>query len=71
MFIGWNGCDMVSLREEHALQVSEIIVLRKIFRPRKDELIEEWRKLKNNYCHFSLLLSSSCLHRFIGLIPLM
>jgi hypothetical protein len=35
------------LREEHRLRVFENRVLRKIFRPKRDELTREWRKLHN------------------------
>jgi hypothetical protein len=33
--------------EEHRLRVFENRVLRRIFRPRRDEVTEEWRKLHN------------------------
>jgi len=35
----------LTLREEHRLRVSENRVLRRIFRPRRDEVTGEWRKL--------------------------
>jgi hypothetical protein len=35
------------LREEHRLWVFENRVLRRIFRPRRDEVTGEWRKLHN------------------------
>jgi hypothetical protein len=35
------------LREEHRLKVLENRVLRRIFRPKRDEVIWEWRKLHN------------------------
>jgi hypothetical protein len=43
------GCETWSLtmREEHRLRVLENMVLRKIFRPKRDEVTGEWRKLRN------------------------
>jgi hypothetical protein len=43
------GCETWSLilREERRLRVFENRVLRKIFRPRRDEVTGEWRKLRN------------------------
>ena len=42
------GVKMVAhMREEHRLKVFETGVLRRIFGPRRDEVIEEWRKLHN------------------------
>jgi len=35
------------LREERKLRVSENMVLRRIFGPRRDEITGEWRKLHN------------------------
>ena len=35
------------MREEHRLRVFENKVLRKIFGAKKDEIMEEWRKLHN------------------------
>jgi hypothetical protein len=35
------------LREEHRLRVFENRVLRRIFRPKRDEVTGEWRKLHN------------------------
>jgi len=37
----------LTLREERRLRVFEKRVLRRIFGPRRDEVIEEWRKLHN------------------------
>jgi hypothetical protein len=37
----------LTLREEHRLRVFEKRVLRKIFGPRRDEVIRGWRKLHN------------------------
>jgi hypothetical protein len=35
------------LREEHGLRVFENRVLRRIFGPKRDKVIREWRKLHN------------------------
>jgi hypothetical protein len=35
------------LREEHRLRVFENRVLRRIFGPKRDEVIEEWKRLHN------------------------
>jgi hypothetical protein len=47
------GCETWSptLREEHSLQVFENRVLRRIFRPKRDEVTGEWRKLHNEELH--------------------
>jgi hypothetical protein len=50
------GCETwsLTLREEHILRVSENRVLRRIFGPKRDEVMGEWRKLQNElrnlYC---------------------
>jgi hypothetical protein len=41
----------LTLREEHRLRVSEIRVLRRIFRPKRDEIVGGWRKLHNKELH--------------------
>jgi hypothetical protein len=43
------GCETgsLTLREERRLRVFENLVLKRIFAPRRDEIIEEWRKLHN------------------------
>jgi hypothetical protein len=43
------GCETLSLtlREEDRLRVFENRVLRRIFRPNRDEVTGEWRKLHN------------------------
>jgi hypothetical protein len=43
------GCETwsLTLREEHRLRVFENRVLRKIFGPKGDEVMGEWRKLHN------------------------
>jgi hypothetical protein len=47
------GCGTwsLTLREEHRLRVFENRVLRKIFGPKKDEVIGGWRKLHNEELH--------------------
>jgi hypothetical protein len=48
-----NGCETWSqtLREEHKLRVFENRVLRRIFGPKRDDIIVGWRKLHNNELH--------------------
>ena len=43
------GCETwtLTLREERKLRVFENMVLRRIFRPRRDEVTGEWRRLHN------------------------
>jgi len=38
---------LLTLRDEHRLRVFENRVLRRIFRPKMDEVTGEWRKLQN------------------------
>jgi hypothetical protein len=47
------GCETWSLtsKEEHRLRVFENRVLRKIFGPKRDEVIGGWRKLHNEELH--------------------
>jgi hypothetical protein len=47
------GCETwsVTLREEHRLRVFENGVLRRIFRPKRDEVTGEWRKLHSEELH--------------------
>jgi hypothetical protein len=47
------GCKTrsLALREEHSLKVFENRVLRRIFGPRRDEIIGGWRKLHNEELH--------------------
>jgi hypothetical protein len=47
------GCKTwsLTLKEEHRLRVFENRVLRRIFRPKKDEVTGEWRKLHNEELH--------------------
>jgi hypothetical protein len=41
----------LTLREEHRLRVFENRLLRKIFGPKRDEVIGDWRKLHNENLH--------------------
>ena len=43
------GCEpwSLTLREKRRLSVSENMVLRRIFEPKRDEVTAEWRKLHN------------------------
>jgi hypothetical protein len=45
------GCETwsVTLREEHRLRVFENRVLKRLFRPKRDEVMGEWRKLHNEF----------------------
>jgi hypothetical protein len=47
------GCETwsLTLTEEHTLRVFENRVLRRIFRPKTDEVTEEWRKLRKEGFH--------------------
>jgi hypothetical protein len=47
------GCETWShaLREEHRLRVFEKRVLRRIFGPKRDEVMGEWRKLHSEELH--------------------
>jgi hypothetical protein len=47
------GCETSSLalREEHGLRVFENRVLRRIFDPKRDDVIGDWRKLHNEELH--------------------
>jgi len=56
------GCETWSLklREERRLKVSENKVLKRIFGPKWDEVIGEWRKLHNEelrdtYCSYNIV----------------
>jgi hypothetical protein len=52
-----------TLREEHRLGVFENRVLRRIFGPKRDEVIGAWRKLHNEELH--KLYSSQSIIRMI------
>jgi hypothetical protein len=47
------GCETwsLTLREEHRLRVFENRVLRRIFGPKGDEVMGEWRKLHSGELH--------------------
>jgi hypothetical protein len=47
------GCETwsLTLREEHRLKVFENKVLRRIFEPKRDEVVGGWRKLHNEELH--------------------
>jgi hypothetical protein len=47
------GCETLTLilREEHRLRVFENRVLRRIFGPRRNEVMGDWRKLHNEELH--------------------
>jgi len=54
----WHGCETwsLTLREESRLRVFENRVLTRVFWPKGDEVIGEWRKLHNkelNYLYCS------------------
>jgi len=55
------GCETWSLilREERRLKVFENRVLRRIFGPKRDEVMREWRKLHNEelivYCSLNIV----------------
>jgi hypothetical protein len=55
----------VTLREERRLKVFENGVLRRIFKPKRDELTREWRKLHNE--EFRNVYSSPSIIRIINL----
>ena len=49
MLVVLYGCETwsLTLREERKLRVSENMVLRRIFEPRREEVKGEWRRLHN------------------------
>jgi hypothetical protein len=53
----------LTLREEHRLRVFENMVLRRIFGPKRDDVMGEWRKLHN--AEFYNLYSSTNIIRQI------
>jgi hypothetical protein len=59
------GCETwsLTLKEEHRLRVLESRVLRRIFGPKRDEMIGCWRKLHNEELH--KLYSSSSMIRMM------
>jgi hypothetical protein len=52
----------LTLKEEHRLRVFENMVLRRIFVPKRDEVMGSWRKLHNEERH-SLYSSPSIIRR--------
>jgi len=59
------GCETwsLTLREEHRLRVFENRLLRRIFRPKRDEIAREWGKLHNE--ELNDLYSSTNIFRVI------
>jgi hypothetical protein len=53
LFVVLYGCEtwFQTLREEYRLRVFENRVLRRIFGPKRDEVMGEWRKLHNEELH--------------------
>jgi hypothetical protein len=47
------GCETwsLTLREEHSLRLFENRVLRRIFGPKRDKVMGDWRKLHNEELH--------------------
>jgi hypothetical protein len=61
---GWETWSL-TFREEHRLRVFENRVLRRIFGPKRDEVMGGWRKLHNEELHG--LYSSPNISRMIKL----
>jgi hypothetical protein len=61
------GCETwsLTLRDEHRLKVSKNRMLRRIFGPKRDEVMGEWKKLHNKELHD--LYSSPSIIRIIKL----
>jgi hypothetical protein len=51
LFFGGYETWSITLREEHRLRMYENRVLRRIFGPKRDEVMGEWRKLYNGELH--------------------
>ena len=53
MLFALYGCETwsVILRKEHRLRVCRELGVEEIFRPKRDEVTEEWRKLHNVELH--------------------
>jgi hypothetical protein len=49
----WYGCEtwFLTLREENRLSVFENRVLKRIFGPKRDKVIEGWRNMHNEELH--------------------
>ena len=48
------------MREERKLRVFENMVLRRIFGPRREEIMGEWRRLHNEELNGFVLLTQYC-----------
>jgi hypothetical protein len=59
----WKSTWSLTLRDEHRLRVFENRVLRRIFGPKRDEVMGEWRKLHSE--ELRDLYSSSSIIRII------
>jgi hypothetical protein len=59
----WCEIWFLTLREEHKLRVFENRVLRIIFGPKRDEIIEGWKRMHNEELHN--LYSSPNINRII------
>jgi hypothetical protein len=53
LLVVFYGCKAwsLTLKEEHRLRVFENRVLRRIFGPKRDEVMGDWRKLHNEELH--------------------
>jgi hypothetical protein len=54
----WYGCETWSDIEDHRLRVFGNRVLRRILRPKRDEMTGGWRNLHNEALHYLYLLPS-------------
>jgi hypothetical protein len=63
-----NGCETwsLTLREEHRLRMFENRVLWKMFGPKRDEVMGEWRKLHNDELHNVIRIIKSRRMRWAG-----
>jgi hypothetical protein len=52
------GCETwsLTLREEHRLKVFENRVLNRIFGPKRDETVEDWKKFLNFYTSTNIII---------------
>jgi hypothetical protein len=59
------GCEtwFLTLRKEPLLRVFENRVLRRLFRPKRDEVTGDWRKLHNDELHSLVYTPSQILSR--------
>jgi hypothetical protein len=62
------GCETwsVTLRKEHRLRVFENKVLRRMFEPKREEVVGGWRKLHNEELHnlYAHMQEMSCIQYF-------